>query len=93
MASHSVTSSDFPYLLIRIAVRGWETEAVALLDTGFTGELVVPEDAIPQDVGTPDYISTYRVADDQIASSPMFYGDVEVLGLPRIPEVSIGALG
>ena len=66
---------------------------MALPDTGFTGELVVPEDAIPQDVGTADYISTYRVADGRIASSSMFYGDFEILGLPKIPEVSIGVLG
>ena len=93
MASRSVTSDDFPYLPIRVAVRGWATEAIALLDTGFSGELVVPEDAVPQDIGTPDYIQTYRVADDRMVSSSMFYGDIEIPGLPPISGVSIGVLG
>ena len=93
MVSRRITSEDFPFLPIRITVRGWETEAIALLDTGFSGDLVVPEDALPADVGPPDYPMLYRVADDRIASTGLFYGKIEILGMPLIPRVTIGPLG
>ena len=64
MDASRVVSDDFPYLPIRVTVRGWEAEGEALLDTGFTGELIVPADAIPQDIGPPAYFITYRVADE-----------------------------
>ena len=41
----SVTSTDYPYLPIRLEVRGVQFEDRALLDTGFTGELIIPETA------------------------------------------------
>ena len=88
-----VTNDPFPYIRIRIVVRGWETNALALLDTGFTGDLVVPDDILPEDIGEPDYLRTYRVADDRIHTSPSFYGEIEIPGLPIISDVSIGAFG
>ena len=93
MARRVVTSDDFPYLPIRIAVEGWEAEAEALLDTGFSGEIIVPEDVMPEDIGPPAYFVTYRVADDRIISSPVFYGDIQIPGLPPVSDVSIGVLG
>ena len=93
MDASRVVSHDFPYLPIRVSVRGWGAEAEALLDTGFTGELIVPADAIPQDIGAPAYFITYRVADDRIVSSPVFYGDIEIPGLPPVSDVAIGVLG
>lgn len=93
MVSRRITSEDFPFLPIRIKVREWETEALALLDTGFSGDLVVPEDALPVNIGPPDYPMLYRVADDRIASTGLFYGEVEILGIPPISRVSIGPLG
>ena len=93
MASRRVVSNDFPFLPIRITIRGWETAAVALMDTGFSGDLVVPEDALPGDIGPPNYPMQYRVADDRFTSTGLFYGDVEIIGLPPISRVSIGPLG
>ena len=93
MASRRVISNDFPFLPIRVTIRGWETEAVALVDTGFSGDLVIPEYALPSDIGPPNYPITYRVADDRFTSAGMFYGDIEILGLPPISRVSIGPLG
>ncbi len=92
MDGRSVTSDDFPYLPIRVVVNGWATEAEALLDTGFSGEIIVPEDALPDDIGPPAYFITYRVADNRIVSSPVYYGDIEIPGLPPISDVAIGAL-
>ncbi len=91
--NHTVTSEDYPYLPIRISIRGWQHEALALLDTGFTGELIIPGDVLPQQIGIPDGFMDFRVADDRIASSPMFIGDVEIGDLPTISDIAIGALG
>ena len=93
MDAGRIVSHDFPYLPIRVAVQGWESEAEALLDTGFSGEFIVPADAIPGDAGPPAYFITYRIADDRIISSPVFYGNVEISGLPPVTDVAIGALG
>ncbi len=88
MVSRRVTSADFPFLPIRITVRGWTSEALALLDTGFSGDLV-----IPGNIGAPDYPMLYRVADNRITSTELFYGSLQILGLPTIPSISIGVLG
>ena len=88
-----VINDPFPYIRIRIVIRGWETDALALLDTGFTGDLVVPDDLIPEHIGEPDYLRTYRVADDRIHTSPAFYGEIGIPGLPIMSDVSIGAFG
>lgn len=94
MAAHDGVISDlFPYLNVRIAIRGWETDALALLDTGFTGDVVVPLDALPSDIGEPDATRPYRVADGRIMGFEFFYGDVEIPGFAPIQGVRIGALG
>ena len=88
-----VTSDPFPYIRIRIVIRGWETNSLALLDTGFTGDLVVPDDLVPDHIGEPDYLRTYRVADDTVHISRAFYGEIEIPGFPIISDVSVGAFG
>ena len=93
MVSRRVTSADFPFLPIRITVRGWTSGALALLDTGFSGDLVIPENVLPENIGAPDYPMLYRVADDRITSTGLFYGSLQITGLPAIPGVSIGVLG
>ena len=93
MAPPRIVSDDFPFLPIRITVRSWETEALALVDTGFSGDVVVPEGIIPTDIGPPNYPMTYRVADDRFTTTGLFYGDLEIPGLPPIRRVSIGPLG
>ena len=86
-------SDLFPYLNVRISIRGWETDALALMDTGFTGDVVVPENALPSDIGEPDSERLYRVADGRITSFGMFYGDLEIPGFAPIQRVNVGALG
>ncbi len=53
----------------------------------------MPEDALPDDIGPPNYAMTYRVADDRFTTAGLFYGDVEIIGLPPISHLSIGPLG
>ena len=88
-----VTNSDFPYLPIRIAIRDWEVHCLALIDTGFTGDLVVPEGSLTRDIGEPDHIRIYRVADDRLTSTLVFRGELEIIGLPPLQDVTVSALG
>ena len=64
-----------------------------MVDTGFTGDLVVPESSLPRDIGEPDHIRIYRVADDRFTRAPMFNGELEIVGLPPIQGVTVAALG
>ena len=50
---HEVISTDYPYLLIRVEVQGASEEARALIDTGYTGSVIVP-DTWQRPAGRPD---------------------------------------
>ena len=68
-------------------------ESVALVDTGFSGDLVVPEGSVPDHIGPPNHPMTYRVADDRFTTTGLYYGTIEIQGLSPIHRVSIGPLG
>ena len=93
MAGRFLSREPFPYLRVRISLKGWETEAVALMDTGFTGDVMIPDGILPADIGSPDSVREYRVADGRFVTSEMFYGDLEIPGLPPIAHVAIGVMG
>ena len=93
MTGRFISGEPFPYLRVRISIRGWETEAAALLDTGFTGDAMIPEGVLPADIGGRDRSSQYRLANGEIAASPIFHGDLEIPGLPTIENVLIGVMG
>ena len=88
-----MTSSDFPYLSIRVSIRNWDVLCEALIDTGFSGDLVVPADAPPQNIGDPDHVRIYRVADDRITRAPVFVGELEIPEIPPVPDIAVTALG
>lgn len=93
MAAHHAISDIFPYVNVRIAIRGWETNVLALLDTGFTGDVVIPANALPSDIGEPDITRPYRVADGRVTRFGLFYGDLEIPGFAPVTGISVGALG
>ena len=86
-------SDAFPFLEIRISIQGWETEALALLDTGFSGDLIIPAGVMPEDVGQPDHLRLYRVADGRTVRLDVFIGEVEISGLKPMTDIAISALG
>ena len=55
-----VVSTDYPYLQIRVTVRNLSFSFRALLDTGFTGHLVLPE-TLGNQLGSPDVLVTTRL--------------------------------
>lgn len=88
-----VVSEDFPYLPIRVSLRGWETSGAALMDTGFSGDLVIPQELVPDNLGPPNHSNLYRVAGGRIVRAPMYKGEIQIGDLPPIADVSIGVMG
>ena len=40
---HLIESTNYPYLDIQVEIQGEQFQGSALLDTGYTGELIIPE--------------------------------------------------
>ena len=66
---------------------------LALVDTGFTGDLVVPEGSLSRNIEEPDYVRIYRVADGRLTRAPIFNGELEIIGLPPIQDITMAELG
>ena len=88
-----IISNHYPYLAIRVAIGDWRGEASALLDTGFTAELVVPEILLDQDIGFPDEHVAVEVGDGRIVNAPIYLGNLEIHGLSTIQGITIIAMG
>ncbi len=88
---HEVTSTDYPYLLIRVEVQGASEEARALIDTGYTGSLIIPDTW--QGLGRPDGQTAVEVGDGRIIFAPVYLGAVAINGFPPIRGVAATLLG
>lgn len=88
--SRRLVSSRFPYLPIDLSIRGRQWSLDALIDTGFDGHIVVPQDTLAGDVG--DLNLSYRLADGSSFVRDAFVGSVDLAGLGRFPALVI-ALG
>jgi predicted aspartyl protease len=94
MAQDQLISSDhYPYLPIRAEVRGVRFEGLALLDTGYTGELVIPGSALEEGIGMPAEHTDIEVGDNRVVNSPTYLGSLEIVGLSTIPGVVVNVIG
>jgi len=73
-------------------LRGQNSGASALIDTGFTGDLVIPTRALNDTVGLPDARIDWQLADGSVVDAPVYLGTIEVVGIPPI-AVAITTLG
>ena len=81
-------SHIFPF---RLYVRGITIDVEALVDTGFDGDLAVPE-ALLQDVGEPDDFERWTLADGAAVFAPEFEATAELDGFESI-SVLLSAIG
>lgn len=73
----SFTSHHYPYLPVSIAVNKQVRTVEALIDTGFDGDIVIPEGLIRGE--EPDSYIRYSLADPEATIfAPSFLGRVEV---------------
>ncbi len=89
---HQVVSTVYPYLSIIVEIQGQREEVLALIDTGYTGDLVVPATWQSRGLGLPDARSTVEVGDGRIVYPPVYLGILEIIGFDPIPEVAITLL-
>ena len=89
---HEVTSTDYPYLLIRVEVQSASEEARALIDTGYTGSLIIPE-TWQSSFGLPDGQTAVEVGDGRIIFAPVYVGTLAINGFRPIHGVAVTLLG
>jgi predicted aspartyl protease len=83
--SRKLTSSKYPFLPLTIHVRvssrkNIDLHTQALIDTGFSGDIVVPvTEELKQP--TPDAYATWTMADGSEVLAPIFLGTI------RFPEL------
>ncbi len=91
-SSLRVPSEAYPYIQIRFGVQDHSDQDDALIDTGFTGHLAIPE-CWQARLGTPDGYSQWNLADGSIFHAPVYLGRVEIVGLSPIPAATIVVVG
>jgi predicted aspartyl protease len=89
----SVTSSRVPYLPITVEIPalGVALALDALVDTGFTSDIVVPVGAVPDSTPVPGYV-TVRLADDSELAIPAYPGTVRI-GETVVAPVAVLVMG
>ena len=91
MTSLNVLSSRFPYLPIRVNVDNTTYEADALLDTGFSGGVILPSRLLPDEGRVAGY-ERLTLADNSHIVASYYTGTLEVGGLRPI-QTTVTVMG
>lgn len=91
MAVVRVESEQFPYLPLRLTVDERTVEVMALIDTGFDGDLAVPVSLMSDDKPPDDY-RTWALADGTEIEAAIYYGSVQVGNLAPL-DCDVTVLG
>ncbi len=86
-----VVSARFPYLPIRLTIRGQPIALEAFLDTGFDGDIVIPPGLLAIDAA-PDNHLLWILADGSPVHAPAYLATVEMGPLGTYP-VAVTILG
>ena len=89
---HEVVSTDYPYLTLRVEVQGQNEKLPALLDTGYTGALIIPT-TWRRRLGRPDGRSAVEVADGRTVFAPVYLATVEIIGFEPMYGVAATLFG
>ena len=87
----TLVSSHFPYIPVKVTFRNREEIVEALLDTGFDGDVILPEGFIENGEMADDF-NPWRMANGSVIHAPTYRGSVQI-GKKRIGEVLITILG
>ncbi len=88
-----IISDRYPYLRIRVEIRGQIDEDWALVDTGFDGEIIVPTTSLQTNIGREDGRTRWQVGDRRVVPAPSYFGQLEISGLAPLGDVTCVALG
>ncbi len=87
-----VVSDQFPFVEVAWEVRGQSGIALAFLDTGFDGFLMLPANWLGQ-LGTPDAFDWWQLADGSYIVAPAYEGTVAIVGLEQAVPSKIVLVG
>ena len=88
--SQQVVSTDYPFLQVRVEIRGQRVEELALTDTGFEGAAAVPENWADETLGDPEVFRFHsRWLTGAFSYAPVFVGSVEIVGFSPIADIPI----
>lgn len=88
-----ITSDIVPYLPIQVEMRGQSDEGLALVDTGYTGSLVVPESWLERNLGEPDSQGFLQLANMSFVTPPVFLGNAVIGDQFHLSDLYITVLG
>ena len=88
MTHGRILGTRFPYVPVRIEVQQRIADVDALLDTGFDGDVAVPDSFVAPGL-VPDGHSRWTLADDSAVVAPYDLGTVELDGLGPFQAVVI----
>lgn len=80
-----IVSDRFPYITLYLTVHTKTTAIVqlkldALVDTGFTSDVALPEKYLPDLPRTPDAYASFRLADGSNRITPVYLGSMLLPG-------------
>lgn len=76
-----IESERFPYLPVTVDVLGQPRQVEALVDTGFSGYLVLPEGFLPTG-RQPDFYTILQVADTRQVSAAVYTCTISIGSVP-----------
>ena len=94
MAQHrEVISTGYPYLPIQVEVQAQSEEALALLDTGYTGSVIIPAILQRRGLGLLDGRTAVEVGDGRPVFAPVYLGTIEIADFDLMYGIAITMLG
>ncbi|KKR49376.1 MAG: hypothetical protein UX79_C0031G0004 [candidate division WWE3 bacterium GW2011_GWB1_47_11] len=91
MTNRLLISKKFPYIPIQVKFRHRQEKAEALLDTGFDGDIIIPEGIVKNGEQADDY-QLWRLADGSLISAPAYRGSVKISNIV-LARVRVTVLG
>lgn len=87
--AETAVSAHSPYVTIKVRIQSFVVETEALVDTGFAGGFLLPPLRIPS-VEASDMTRSFVVGDGRLVPLPVYFGEVEVVGLSKPVRTLIG---
>ncbi|MFN4180604.1 MAG: hypothetical protein ACK4I8_09855 [Armatimonadota bacterium] len=87
-----VVSERFPFAEVEWEVREQRSIALAFIDTGFDGFLMLPTNWMRQ-LGTPDRIDWWQLADGSFVAAPTYFGTTRFVGTEEFLPCDIIVMG
>ncbi len=91
MTVPNTVTSHFPYLPVRVNVGSTTYDGDALLDTGFSGGVMMPERYLPDDAPLSGYVD-FVLADFSTVRAPVYRCTIEVNGFDPF-KTNVAPLG